>query len=203
MAIQTVTWPQTRIMLPQQCEAELRSSVLINRGPLTAASFDTTEVPFPVWVLTVRMMPVTIEEARTRAAFFAALRGQVKRAVAWMFHHPKPAGTIAGSVTLGSTAAAGATSLVLAATTGHTLKAGDFIGAGGQIFMVMADAVSASGSMTVTVEPPARAQITSGSTVTLNKPTAKFFVTSPGIPVPFTGVVGGEFAVELIEDPNA
>ena len=116
-------------------------------------------------------------------ALVLQLRGRVNILAAWDTSKPSPQGIMRGSMALSAIAAAGATSLAIAAGAGQaatTLMAGDWlqIGSGlgtGQLVMVTAAALADSaGTITVNIEPPLRQAYASVTAVTWDKPIAYY-----------------------------
>jgi len=81
-----------------------------------------------------------------------------------------------GSPTLSAGVSRGGTSLpITGGTASSTLKAGDMLAVGGQLFMVAENVnLNGSGAGTVPVVHRVRATINSGAAVTWDKPTAEF-----------------------------
>lgn len=127
----------------------------------------------PRWVLTLTQPPaLSLAQAGQWQALVAQLRGRVNHLAAWDPARQQPLGTMRGTPTLTSTAAAGATALAL--TTGQagcTLAQGDWLQLGtglgtSQLVMVVANATAdGAGALAVTVEPPLRQQFTLGTAV--------------------------------------
>ena len=81
-----------------------------------------------------------------------------------------------------------------------TLKAGDMIGAGGQLVQVVADATAgADAVITASIRPALRAQVAAGSAVLWDKPTATFILTSPEVRVGYRPALGEEIALDFME----
>lgn len=149
-----------------------------DRGPATAALLDAT---------------------------LALLRGGAREVLLWDHRRPRPRGTGAiggaaelalftdgtkftdtkrwiGFVPLGgakvrAAAAKGADTVVVHGWSPYTaaLLAGDYIGLGGALYMVVRDATADGlGTAFVSIEPRLRAPVPAGATVTLERPTARF-----------------------------
>lgn len=162
---------------------------------------DTYGLPGARWVASIRfeneleqMMRPAIE------ALLVSLEGGANRLSMPHFGRPRPNGTLTGSPTLQTTAAAGSKSLALANCNG-TLKAGDIIGVPGQFVMVLADATPVANNMTVSISPCLRVQQTSGTAVTWNKPTTLWIPkSSTAGPFPYLqNKVRPGFSVEFVE----
>lgn len=116
-------------------------------------------------------------------AFFAQLRGRVNHLAAYDVLRPVPQGTMRGSLTLNSSAAAGDVTLSITGGGGQastTLLRGDWLqlssGLGtSQLVKVCADATAnGSGVISVTVEPPLRLAFVGSTVVTWSAPLAYF-----------------------------
>lgn len=137
-------------------------------------------------------------------AFFDRLKGQANRIVLWNLQRPAPLGTMRGSPTLSLSAAQFANTLTIQTTAGATLRAGDMVGAGGQLFRVMADATAnGSGVLVAEVAPRVRSVtgIAAGTAVTWSAPTAPFRLNnSDGVGVDWTPDQFVAPTIELRED---
>jgi hypothetical protein len=130
------------------------------------------------WVVSATLPPARRVNAGAVEAFAMILRGGVHRVRVWHFGRPVPIGTMRGSPTLSGAVSRGGTSLpITGGTASSTLKAGDMLGAGGQLFMVASDVtLNGSGAGSVPVVHRVRATIAGGSAVTWNRPTGDFIV---------------------------
>lgn len=165
-------------------------------------------------------------------AFFDRLIGPVNRVSLWNLRRPTPLGTLSdatgsavwytnsAAVATWSTSApatatwsyigptlyedveAGSNTLPIHRTPGTTVKAGDHVGVGGQLFRIMADATADSNSrLTVEVLPRVRTALSRGAAVTCTRPTATFMLRSDTVPVTWSPGMysGGNF--DLVEAP--
>ena len=145
-----------------------------------SSSFGTQAVEIsPPWFTATLSAPQNYENLSGGwQSLIMSLRGSTNQLALWHLGRPQPLGTMRGSMTLSSNAAAGATSLVITAGSGQaakTLKQGDILGVGSgittQCVMVVADAVAdGSGVITVTTEPALRNAFPAGAAVTWDKP---------------------------------
>lgn len=129
------------------------------------------------WSVSFELPPCTQEHAAEREAFVAALRGQVNHTELYHFGRPRQLGTLSGSPTA-QAAAQGAATLLVNATTGQTLRAGDLIGVGGLLLQVAADCTSAADVLTVPLANRLRAAVADGAAVVWDRPTAPFRLVS-------------------------
>lgn len=170
----TTTWPAA--LRPQSFAPSLRKAGLQFRSPFngTAQAIDFIAER---WVFSLTLPPKRIEGAGQVEALLFNLAGGIERVRCWHFFRPIPLGTVRGSPVLASGASRGNTSLAITTTASATLKAGDMIGAGGQLFMVSTDcAANGTGAITVPVINRVRATIAGGSAVTWDSPTADFIL---------------------------
>lgn len=121
------------------------------------------------WVATLSIVPTATADSGAIEAFIAAMRGGVNHVELYHFARQRPLGTLTGSVTA-QTTAKGASSIVLNATTGQTLKAGDLFGVDGLLLQAAADCTAVSSAITVPIVNRLRRAITAGEAVTLVKP---------------------------------
>lgn len=195
----TISWPATRLFMPQHFEIALRSNVLISTSPLTGAT-GTVEIPGARWVMSMTLVQRKHERQAEREALLAMIAGQANRVALWHFAHPAPRGTMRGSPTLSATAAAGATTLSIMTTALATLLAGDMVKVGSQLVQVVTDATAdGAGAMSASIRPALRAQVASGSAVAWDMPTGLFLLTQQEVRVPYQPGMGGEIALEFVE----
>lgn len=169
----TYNWPAT--MIPQRAAIGSQGSGVQFKSPFNG-TLQSVEFVAERWILSVTLPPKFRDNAGAVEAFFMRLRGGVNQVTAWHFARPVPVGTMRGSPTLSSGVSRGGTSLpITGGTAGGTLKAGDMLGAGGQLFMVAEDiTLNGSGAGTVQIVHRVRATIGSGAAVTWDKPTANW-----------------------------
>lgn len=197
-----IAYPTSNHFLPERFEFGLRANVWATTSSHNGST-QTIEMPGSRWLATLSWD--TPQESSLRAeleAFWANVRGQANRVQLWHIRRPTPRGTMQANTTFNLAAAIGSSSLRLAnASAGQTLLAGDMIGhlPSNQIFMVTANATSASGSITVNVTPPTRVAIASGNTAVLVRPSANFMLTTNEVRIPYEGYNGAGFSVELVE----
>lgn len=126
---------------------------------------------------TVTMPPCNAADGATREAFFmeAASAGH------WLrlphLHRREPRGSLRGTPTVASSAAAGARTLLVQTLAGVTLAAGDPLGAAsGQLLLAGYAGATANGSgvMTLPLVLPLRASLGAGTALTWSAPTATF-----------------------------
>jgi hypothetical protein len=141
----------------------------------------TGSLPGARWGWSIEWGAMSAVERGAVEGILTRLSGQEHRLQLWDFKRDRPQGTInLSGVTCGA-AAQFATSLTLSnCGASKTLRAGDWLSVGTQLFMVVVDATAdGSGVMTVEVRHPARGAISGGSSVTLIRPTALYILASP------------------------
>lgn len=140
-----------------------------------------------------------------REAFFGQLRGMDGTVALWHLARPVPVGSMRGAPTLASIAAQGAQTLVIntsPSTPGATVKAGDMLGCGGQLFMVAADATAnGSGQITAATVNRVRAALASATAVVWDRPKTTFRLASDDAagPIAYEPGITTSIEVDLIE----
>lgn len=172
----TTTWPSS--LQPQTFSPQLRKAGLQFTSPFNGT---TQAIDFVAerWVFSLTLPPKrrTNPDTGMIEALLFSMAGGIERVRCWHFMRPQPLGTMRGTPTMTSQAVRGATSLAITSVSGYTLKAGDVIGAGGQLFMVSADCVTdGSNHITVPVLNRVRATISAAAAVTWDSPTAEFIM---------------------------
>lgn len=162
----------------------------------------------PRWRLALVQPPaLSLQGGGEWAALIAALRGRVNHLAAWDPVRHVPAGTMRGTPTLNTGAAAGDSTLSL--VTGQpacTLRSGDWLqlGAGlgaSQLVMVTGNATAdGSGIMSVAIEPPLRLAFSGGAAITWQRASTYYRATSASSQWQYvaSAAVGG-FALDLLE----
>jgi len=172
----TLTWPTLSRSAPPELVWGLRSNTQTFESPLSGA-VQTLEMPGARWVVSFSMPSLNSADAATLRAFLVRLRGEAGRFYLHNMAQARPRGVATGTPLVNGAGQTG-TSL---ATDGWTpsqagiLKAGDFIGVGGELKMVVQDCDSdATGAATIVFEPPLRASPADNAALVTNKPTAIF-----------------------------
>ena len=177
----TIAYP-TLSIAPARMQFGLRANTQVHRSPLTG-SVQVLELPGARWRASWSYGRLQEADAALLQAFLARLRGQANDFTVYNFARPVPRGTInLSGVTLTNSVAQFASSVDLSGCgAAKTLLAGDFIGFGGELHMVVAAATaSGGGAMTgVTVEPPVRTAQLAGVSVTTDKPTVTMMLEDP------------------------
>lgn len=199
----TYTWPTHAKHVPQTAELQ----IITNGRSNSSAESNVTQTitrPGSRWGWVVGMAPMDIAVRDDFEGWLAGLSGMEHRVRTHDWKRPTPRGTCnLSGVTLGASASQFATSVTLAGCgSGKTLLRGDWIGfANGQLCRVAADATaSGGGSMSVQIRHALRSDLSNGSAVTLNKPTAIYILPEPVLQLPRApGPVQPGFTFNLIE----
>lgn len=152
------------------------NSVQVNTSP-SGANSRTHELPGFRWVCELTYAALTAAEAAELRVLLVKLRGQANRLKLFDFGHPTPSGTIAGTTpTLSAGIAYGGDTARVSAVSGKTVKKGDYFlfDQTGQVVMALEDATSAGSYCEFDFGPPARAAVTSGTSVIIDRPSALF-----------------------------
>lgn len=199
----TYTWPTSRVFTPATIEWRLIPNVIrSNVSPFSGHS-QTVEVPGARWAALLNLTANRNADRAQIEAWLNKVRGAANRIALWHPVRPLPRGTLQANTTTNATAAAGATSITIAATTGLTLLAGDMISIATansktQLVQVTQDTAAVSSSMTVAFTAPLRWSVASGAAVVVIRPTAEFVLDdSPSIP--YGPVVSPGFSIALTE----
>lgn len=199
----TYTWPTTRLFTPTSVEWRLIPNVIrSNVSPFSGHS-QTVEVPGARWAALLNLTANRNADRAQIEAWLNKVRGAANRIALWHHVRPVPRGTLQANTTTTATAASGATSITIAATTGLTLLAGDMLSVAtangkSQLVQVTQDTVAVSSSMTVAFTAPLRWSVNNGATVTVVRPTAEF-VLDDAPSIPYGPVVSPGFSIALTE----
>jgi hypothetical protein len=155
------------------------------------------------WTATLQLVASNDSiQIAAQEAYFDRLKGTAHQIALPHLRLHAPQGTLRGSPTLSAAVAQLANVLPIQTTAGATLRAGDMLGCGGQLFRVMADATAnGSGLISAEVQGRARTALSSGAAVTWSAPTANFMMKSPdGVPTVWQpGSITDAISVDLIE----
>jgi len=141
----------------------------------------TASLPGARWGWALDWGPMSLGERGAVEGILTRLSGVEHRLQLWDFKREQPLGTINRTGVTCGAAAQFATSLTLSnCGASTTLRAGDWLSVGSQLFMVVVDATAnGSGVMTVEVRHPARGAISGGTSVVLIRPTALYILSAP------------------------
>jgi len=195
-------WPNDRRFVPAVAEWRLVPNVIMFSSQFTGHT-QTAEAPGARWSATYTMTPHENADRAYIEGWLNRVRGAAGRVTLWHPARPLPLGTLQANTTTSATAAYGATSISINATTGLTLLAGDMINVAlanstTQLVQVVQDATAVTNLMTVAFTPPLRWSVASAAAVTVIRPTASFMLTeSPSIP--YAPVVSPGFSLQFVE----
>lgn len=194
----TLNWPAG--LWPSQVEL-----ALVEAGAQAISPYNGTVEAITYvaerWRMGITLPPALTKDGYARQAFLRKL-GLGKNRVRlgpYLWGQEVPQGTLRGSPVLASTASRGATSLVATTAVGSSLRAGDFVGCGGQLFEVASDCSDSSGTMTIPVNNRVRANIGAGSAVTWSAPTAEFILPAASIPFVNSRAILQSVTLDFIE----
>lgn len=198
-----ITLPAS-LVIDKQAWGQQRNDVLFR----SMFSSQSVEVSSPLWITTISSPPQYEATSGAWQAFLMSIRGQTNQVAMWNLARPLPLGTMRGTMTLNSSAAAGATTLSITSGSGQaskTLVAGDFLQLGSsttqQMVMVIADAVAdVNGLISVNIEPPMRNAFSAGASVVWDKPKALFRRVDSKSSWDYDAHMAGSFSLSFIED---
>jgi len=169
------------------------------------------EIAAPLWAVTLAAPQEYDASAGAWQSLLMKLRGKTNQLELWNFVRPVPLGTMRGTMILSVSAVQGDTSLSIssAGEGGETLLQGDYLGVGSgitqQVVMVTENATAdVNGNISVTIEPPIRNAIATGSppgaAVTWSKPKALFRATQSKFGWSYGSTLVNGISLDLIED---
>jgi hypothetical protein len=200
-----ITWPDYRVASMRWMKAA--QSVVFS----SIFGKQALEGSAPLWEVDLQGVSEDRATARQVQALIESLNGYTNQLELWNVEQPAPAGTMRGTMTLSSSAAQGAGSLVITAGAGQaskTLLAGDLLGIGSgltqQVVRATANATAnASGVITVSIGTPLRNAFSAGAAVTWDKPKALFRQKSLSNGIDFQPEGGQPWSLSLVEDWRA
>lgn len=200
----TYDWPATRDFLPEVATWRIVDNLQrASESPLSGY-VQTLAMPGAKWGWAFDFGAHSLSARDAVEAYLLRLSGREHRVRLWDLKRERPRGTCnLSGVTISATVAQFAPTLPLAGCgAGATLLAGDWLGlATGQLVRVVADATAdGAGAMSVEVRHMLRTGLTSGSAVTLYRPTALYVKTEASLSMPRqAGPSAAGFSVEFVE----
>ncbi|MCX5592793.1 hypothetical protein [Alcaligenes endophyticus] len=191
-------WPTG--IAPASVDIGLQQDVQVTRS--RSGKHSSFEMPGASWVMTLTFPNSAEWLSRPKVeALITSLRGGANRLSAPHFGRPIPNGTLRGAPRLDAAVQPGAGQLRLKDCNG-ALRAGDFIGLGGQLLMIEEDAAPTAGKMTVSVNPAVRVTSAINSPVIWDRPHILWILRDKeGVKFPYRpGRMRPSFAIELVED---
>ena len=163
---------------PVAFEFGIKYNTLVHQSPLTGY-VQTVGLTGARWTASITYPTLSLADGAKMDAFIASLKGQQNRLALYNLARQDILGAGTGSPVVSGAGQTGSS-----INTGGwgsnqvVLKAGDMIGIGGELKMVLADVTSnGSGAATITFEPALRASPSNGSAIDITKPTALFILT--------------------------
>jgi hypothetical protein len=173
------SWPSTRLFAPQVYTfGEMRKRRSSGDSPM-GGDEQIGEVPYSHrWTADITLVPCPAFADRAKQeAWISRLANGANRAIFHHFQHPRPYGTIAGTLTLSGALAQGATSAVITGgTNGQTVLDGDMVGITTtapyplQVVRVVVGGTVSGGTVSVTFEPALRFSASTGAAVVIDRP---------------------------------
>lgn len=160
-------WPDS--LTPASASWGIQKAGVQFRSPF-AGSVEAVEFPGQYWRVSVTLPQAKLRNGGEAEAFFARLAGGVERVLVPYWPRQQPRGTLRGSQAVSVAAARGDLTLSISAAAGMTLRAGDMIGVGAQLFQCFQDCVS-NGTLTVPLVNRVRGFIAVGTVVVWDRPT--------------------------------
>lgn len=191
-------WPTDAAFKPESIDWALVPNTRTFTSPYTQG-VQVVDLLGERWRVNLTLPVSTWASAAAREAFFSRLRG-AHQVQLWHFARPVPRGTLRGTPTVASSVAQGADQIPVTTTANATLRAGDMIGIGSQLFMVASDCqANGSGAMTVPVCNRSRASIAAGSAITWDRPKATFRLSSDVVPIGYRPGITDALSLEFVE----
>jgi len=162
----TFDWPDA--LTPRSVSWGIQKAGVQFRSPM-AGSVESIEFPGQFWRVSVVVPGELMKNGSSGEAFFGRIAGGVDRVRVPYWQRLRPLGTMRGTPTLQISAARGDLQLLLSAA--GTLRRGDMIGVGPQLFQVFADCADVSGTLTVPLVNRVRGPIAAGMAVLWDRPT--------------------------------
>lgn len=185
-------------LMPSTFEWGSDKAAVQHTSPFTRA-VESVEFPGERWRVGLGMPTwrASNPKAALAEAFFGRLAGGSERVRLWHLRRPQPLGTLRGAPTLAAPAVRGDLQLLIA-TTG-SLRAGDLVGCGGQLFQCFADCAAVAGVLTVPLVQRVRAGLGNGAAVTWDRPTALFVMPATASAAGYRPGQAAPMAADLVE----
>ena len=201
----TTAYPSTQAFMLEEFSLGLQRNLTQRRNPLTRRR-KTIEHVGALWVATLLYPNHSLADRAQIEAFWNKVSDADEVVSLWHQSRPVPRGTLQANTTTAASAAEGASTVNITATTGLTLLVGDMFSVAltgaTQLVQVVADVTSSAGVMTaVSFVPPLVGAVANGAAVVVVKPTALFRVEEEIVPVSYVPGYAQSFPVTLIESP--
>lgn len=168
-----VDWPTTAAFKAAQFSLGLQVSEALARGFYTGNVISQRSAQADRMTCTVTLPPCTRDQAGEREGYILHLRSQRLWMRFGMLQRPIPLGTLRGTPTVTSAAVAGATSIAITTTAGATMRPGDFLSVGTNTLLmagIPGATANGGGAMTLPLAMPCPVAITSGASLTWDRP---------------------------------
>jgi hypothetical protein len=186
-----VDWPATRAFVGAQFSLGLAVSEAGGGGFYSGTRTWRSSLADRMTCI-VTLPPCKRADAGVREGYLFALRSQRLWMRFGVPHRPIPVGTLRGTPTVTSAAAAGATSLAITTTAAATLLPGDFLGVGTNT-LIMAGipgaTASGGGAMTLPLAMPLPVALSGGASVLWDAPKGLWEWDGDGIQLDYTAPV--------------
>ena len=193
----TFAWPDS--LAPSMVSWIIQKSGVQFRSPF-AGSVEAVEFPGQFWRVSVTLAPSKTRNSGEAEAFLARIAGGAERVLVPYWPRLQPRGTLRGSLTLSTAAVRGDLTLSIGgAAVAATLKAGDMIGCGSQLFQCFQDCVTSGTIITVPLVNRVRGALAVGTVVTWNRPTVTCCLPSPSSSRSYEPGAAGSLAADLEE----
>ena len=189
-------WPDS--LTPSTAAWIIQKSSVQFRSPF-AGSVESVLFPGEFWRVSVTLPQAKIRNAGEAEAFLARIAGGAERVLVPYWPRMQPRGTMRGTPTLVVAAARGDLTMSIGAPAGATLKAGDMIGVGSQLFQCFQDCASNGTTLTVPLVNRVRGGMAAGSAVVWNRPTVTCCLPSPSSSRSYDAGAAGSLAADLEE----
>ena len=177
----------------------IQKSAVQFRSPF-AGSVESVIFSGEFWRVSVTVPQSRLKNAGEAEAFFGRLAGGAERVLVPYWPRLQPRGTLRGSLTLSTAAVRGDLTLSIGgAAVAATLKAGDMIGCGSQLFQCFQDCVTSGTIITVPLVNRVRGALAVGTVVTWNRPTVTCCLPSPSSSRSYEPGAAGSLAADLEE----
>ena len=192
----TFAWPDS--LAPSMVSWIIQKSGVQFRSPF-AGSVEAIEFPGQFWRVSVTLAPSKTRNSGEAEAFLARIAGGAERVLVPYWPRLQPRGTLRGSPALTVAAVRGDLSLSIGAAAGVTLRAGDMIGCGTQLFQCFQDCASDGTTLTVPLVNRVRGALAIGAAVVWSRPTVTCCLPSPSSSRSYEPGAAGSLAADLEE----
>lgn len=166
-----IIWPEN--LCPRTFSLQLEADVRTYAATFGGSEL-VTDMQSDFWTATMEIDSRSGSEAAALEALVNYIQGGIHTVEFYHFARSLPSGTVSLTSSVVNSAAIGASSITISATSGSTVKAGDIFSAGDLLLMCSEDCVASSNNITVPIVNRLRTTVSAGAFVNFNKPTLKF-----------------------------